>query len=112
MVDKIAEQFEAWAKIDGGYDLSKLGDVYDRSPAFYALAGYRAAHDDANAVLREMGHDREDTMFVSLNMTKEQFAALNDAVCEWGESPEETIAVACRGAMRAEDNWDLESRSR
>ena len=38
-----------------------------------------------------------------LDMTPEQWQPLSDAVAELGESPEETIAIACRGALRAEN---------
>jgi hypothetical protein len=57
----------------------------------------------AEEILNALGYHREDTLFVGLNMTDEQYAVLQDAEMASGcETVEETITVACQALLKQE----------
>ncbi|GAG09123.1 unnamed protein product, partial [marine sediment metagenome] len=86
-------EFEAMAVDVLGRDVQRDGlGEYSSGPTFHLWVGWCARLRSEHSTMTEIGYHRDNTIFCSLNMTPSQWQALSDAVCEWGELPEETIA--------------------
>lgn len=95
-------EFERLAK-ELYLDLDHDGHGYTEKETGMTWEGWCARIRSEDSMLTEMGYYRTDTIFCSLHMDNKQWQALSDAVAEWGESVEETVAIACCGALRAEN---------
>jgi hypothetical protein len=96
-------EFERMVEDNGLVVHNSDGDGYEELLTEPMWHGWCCRIRSEESTLNEMGYYRTDTTYCSLNMENKQWQALSDAVVEWGESPEETIAIACRGALRAEN---------